>query len=140
MSGYHQSVEHFAVYLTGRSFIVQTDHRALQFLQLSRHLNGRLTRWALTLQQYTFDVQYRLARTTVMQMASPAKHGARTREPDFSKRVEMSGLRPDSGLSKNRTSIYVVCVMVVRTLSCLSCNCMCICGCVVVIVTSLLVL
>ena len=74
----------------------------------------------------------------------------------------MSGLRPDSCLSKNRSSIYVVCVMVVRTLSCLSCNCMymcvcesvmvvrtlsslscnrmCICGCVVVKVTSLLVL
>ena len=39
-----RGVEHFAVYLTGRSFTVQTDYRALQFLQQSRHLNGRLTR------------------------------------------------------------------------------------------------
>ena len=53
-----RAVEHFAIYLTGRSFIVQTDHRALQFLQQSRHLNRRLNRWALTLQQYTFDIQY----------------------------------------------------------------------------------
>ena len=51
------AVEHFAVYLTDRHFTIQTDHRALQFLQQSRHLHGRLNRWALTLQQYTFDIQ-----------------------------------------------------------------------------------
>ena len=54
-----RAVEYFAVYLTGRSFTVQTDHRALQFLQQSRYLNGRLTWWAWTLQQYMSDIQYR---------------------------------------------------------------------------------
>ena len=53
-----RAMEQFAVYLTGRFFTSQTDHRALQFLQQSRHLNGRLIRWALTLQQYMFDIQY----------------------------------------------------------------------------------
>ena len=50
----------------------------------------------------------------------------------------MSGLRPDSCLSKEQNKhICCVCVsvMVVRTLSSLSCNCMCVCGCVVVKVT-----
>ena len=54
-----RALEHFALYLTGRSFTVQTDYRALQFRQQSRHLNGQFTRWVLTLQQYTFDIQYR---------------------------------------------------------------------------------
>ena len=48
----------------------------------------------------------------------------------------MSGLRPDSCVSKEQNKhICFVCVMVVRTLSSLSCNCMCICDCVVVQVT-----
>jgi len=38
---------------------VITDHRALEYLQSSRHLNGRLTRWALILQHYSFMVKYR---------------------------------------------------------------------------------
>ena len=35
------------------------DRGGHQYLQSSRHLNGRLTHWALKLQSYTFTVRYR---------------------------------------------------------------------------------
>ena len=38
------SVRHFQVYLHGRSFLVQADHKALQSLLSSTMLNGKLTR------------------------------------------------------------------------------------------------
>ncbi len=54
-----QAIDYFAAHLIGRPFTVQTNHRALQYLHSSRHLNGRLTRWALKLQSYTFNIRYR---------------------------------------------------------------------------------
>ena len=53
------AVKHFRVYLLGRSFIVQTDHRALQWLHHFKEKNARLTRWSWILQPYTFTVQHR---------------------------------------------------------------------------------
>ena len=53
------SVQHFDVYLVTHPFVVVTDHRALIFLNTTRHANGRLARWALALQPYTFTLQYR---------------------------------------------------------------------------------
>ena len=40
-------------------FTVERDHKALQYFPSSRHLNSRLTRWALKLQSYSFTIQYR---------------------------------------------------------------------------------
>ena len=53
-----KSVEHFRHYLVGKKFTITTDHKALEALHTSRRLTGRLARWALTLQQYSYDVQY----------------------------------------------------------------------------------
>ena len=53
------ALKHFEVYLLGRTFVVQTDHRALKYLNSMRSTNSRLTRWALTLQDYNFRVKYR---------------------------------------------------------------------------------
>ena len=53
------AIQHFDVYLYGNRFTVQTDHKALAFLQSSRLLNGRLARWALLLQQFDFNIVYR---------------------------------------------------------------------------------
>ena len=53
------AVQHFDVYLVTHPFVVVTDHRALVFLNSTRHANGRLARWALTLQPYSFTLQYR---------------------------------------------------------------------------------
>ena len=56
------AIQAFRVYLMGRAFIVQTDHRALEWLDCVKENNGRLTRWSLFLQPYTYTVQYRPGR------------------------------------------------------------------------------
>ena len=49
----------FETYLLGKPFVIQTDHRALQWLQRFKDKNARLTRWSLALQPYTFTVTHR---------------------------------------------------------------------------------
>ena len=53
------AVQHFDSYLVTHPFVIETDHKALVFLNSTRHANGRLARWALTLQPYTFLLKYR---------------------------------------------------------------------------------
>ena len=52
-------VQAFQVYLIGRTFTIQTDHRSLAWLDRMKDANARLTRWSLLLQSYTFNVEYR---------------------------------------------------------------------------------
>lgn len=52
-------VEAFRVYLLGTSSTVQTDHRALQWLDRLKESNSRLARWSLALQPYSFTVEHR---------------------------------------------------------------------------------
>ena len=52
-------VEAFKVYLIGRHFIVQTDHRSLKWLNRLKENNSRLTRWSLALQPFSFTVEHR---------------------------------------------------------------------------------
>jgi len=53
------SVEAFKVYLLGKHFMIQTDHRALVWLDQLKDKNARLTRWSLALQPYNFMVAHR---------------------------------------------------------------------------------
>ena len=46
-------------YLLGREFVLETDHRALSWLQNMKDTNSRITRWFLAMQPYDFVVQYR---------------------------------------------------------------------------------
>ena len=57
-----KSIEHFAVYLLGRPFILQTDHKALLKLRTMQNGNHRLMRWSLALQPYQFTVKHRPGR------------------------------------------------------------------------------
>ena len=50
------AVDKFSRYLTGRHFLIETDHRPLTYLQKSKTSNGRLMRWALALQEYQFSI------------------------------------------------------------------------------------
>jgi hypothetical protein len=47
------------VYLLGTQFRVETDNRALQWLQKHKSTNPRLERWSLALQPYSFEIVYR---------------------------------------------------------------------------------
>eukprot|EP00731_Ephydatia_muelleri_P032349 Em0023g856a len=44
----------FQVYLLGREFVVETDHRALEWLHRFKDTNPRLCRWSLMLQPFKF--------------------------------------------------------------------------------------
>ena len=52
-------VKAFKVYLLGKPFMVQTDHRALEWLDRLKEDNACLTRWSLSLQPYQFTVCHR---------------------------------------------------------------------------------
>lgn len=60
------SVRLFRPYLYGRRFAIVTDHAALKWLMTKREPSGRLHRWALTLQEFDFDVEYRPGRENVV--------------------------------------------------------------------------
>ena len=57
------SIQAFHVYLMGRDFRVQTDHRSLEWLNRMKDMNARLTRWSLFLQSYCFTIEYRTGRS-----------------------------------------------------------------------------
>ena len=53
------AVNHFDAYLITHPFTIETDHKALVFLNSAQHSNGRLARWAMCLQPYSFEIRYR---------------------------------------------------------------------------------
>ena len=53
------AVRHFPYYLESLPFKVITDHRSLLYLDKMKNSSSRLTRWALTLQPFVFDIIYR---------------------------------------------------------------------------------
>ncbi len=56
------AIQAFRVYLQGTAFTVQTDHRALEWLDRVKDNNARLTRWSLFLQPFEYRVRYRPGR------------------------------------------------------------------------------
>ncbi|KAI9999614.1 hypothetical protein NQD34_018344 [Periophthalmus magnuspinnatus] len=46
-------------YLIGKDFVLETDHRALQWIHNMKDTNARITRWYLSLQPFCFKVQYK---------------------------------------------------------------------------------
>lgn len=53
------AIEKFRPYIEGVKFTVVTDHASLQWLQNFRDTNGRVSRWALRLQAYDFNIKHR---------------------------------------------------------------------------------
>lgn len=53
------AIRHFNHYLQGAHFILWVDHSALTWLFSKTDLSGRLTRWILKLQSYSFEIKYR---------------------------------------------------------------------------------
>lgn len=53
------SVEHFRPYLHGRTFIIYTDHRPLQWLFNCKNPSSKLVRWRLKLEEYTYEIKYK---------------------------------------------------------------------------------
>ena len=51
------AVRKFMKLLWGVRFILQTDHRPLSYLRSSSYKNARVLRWALSLQEFSFEVE-----------------------------------------------------------------------------------
>ena len=69
------AVHHFEVYLHGRTFKIETDHKALEALLSSKVLNRKLMRWALYLQEFSMTISYRPGKKNQMQMVYLDKRG-----------------------------------------------------------------
>ena len=52
------AVDKFSNYLLGRTFIIETDHAPLKWLDQHQH-NARVARWSLALQPYAFEIRHR---------------------------------------------------------------------------------
>jgi hypothetical protein len=53
-----ESLKKFRHLLLGRSFFLRTDHKPIIFLFKTRNMNSKMMRWALYLQEYSFDIDY----------------------------------------------------------------------------------
>lgn len=53
------SVKKFRAYVEGFQFTIITDHASLKWLMDQKDLSGRLARWSLKLQGFTFKIEYR---------------------------------------------------------------------------------
>ena len=51
-------VNKFHRYLYGQHFILESEHRPLEYLQTSHSKNPRIMRWSLSLQPYRYTVRY----------------------------------------------------------------------------------
>lgn len=59
-------IEHFKEYVDGTHFKVITDHQPLQWLKNLKNPTGRLARWVLKVDQYSFDIEYRKGKDMVV--------------------------------------------------------------------------
>jgi hypothetical protein len=50
-------VQRFQEFLYGKTFFLETDHEPLKYLDKAQFQNGRLMRWALALQLYSFTIR-----------------------------------------------------------------------------------
>jgi hypothetical protein len=50
------ATQKFQPFLYGQTFVLETDHQPLKYLQTARVMNSRLMRWSLLLQAYSFNV------------------------------------------------------------------------------------
>jgi hypothetical protein len=53
------ALSYFRSFLVGKKFTVVTDNLPLKYLLTTRNLRGRLARWALLTQEFTFDIVHR---------------------------------------------------------------------------------
>lgn len=98
------SVKRFRPYLYGRVFNIVTDHVALKWLMTASDIAGRLHRWALTLQEYRFDIKYRSGKANVVADAlsrAPALVAVEVREPQTEQQEQDPGLNQTLQLTDN---------------------------------------
>ncbi|WP_165351361.1 ribonuclease H family protein, partial [Enterobacter cloacae complex sp. 2DZ2F20B] len=53
------AINYFKIYLIGVHFTIYTDHRPLKYLLSMKNPSSRLARWAMSLTDYRFTIEYR---------------------------------------------------------------------------------
>lgn len=61
-----RAIQKYRPYIEGQEFKVVTDHASLKWLMRQKDLSGRLARWAVKLQGYTFTIEHRKGRDNVV--------------------------------------------------------------------------
>ena len=51
------AVKKFYQYLFGKAFIIESDHQPLIYLESTNHINDRLMRWAMFMQQFRYTIR-----------------------------------------------------------------------------------
>ena len=59
------AIKHFRQYLYGTKFTVYTDHYALKWLMNNKDNNAKLSRWALALQEFDFEVIHKQGKQNI---------------------------------------------------------------------------
>lgn len=77
-------VQAYHPYLSSARFTVQTDHKALCWLNNVKNPSARIGRWALALQPYKFDVIYKEGKTNSVADALSRREYINTNEKDSS--------------------------------------------------------
>ncbi|POM70943.1 Gag-pol fusion protein, partial [Phytophthora palmivora] len=91
------AVRLFRPHLYGRHFTIVTDHVALKWLMTAKEPAGRLHRWALTLREYDFTIEYRPGRENHVADAlsrGPAAADEEEKEADTSEDVAIGPTEP----------------------------------------------
>ena len=59
------AVDIFRPYLHGNKFTIYTDHQALVWLEKHKDEKSKLMRWFLRLQEYDFEIAYKMGKENV---------------------------------------------------------------------------
>ena len=57
-----EACRHFRPYVYGRKFIIETDHKQFTWLWSLKTPNSRLIRWRIKLEEYDFEIKYKVKR------------------------------------------------------------------------------
>ena len=52
------AIKKFYLYLYGKEFVLQTDHKSLEYLNSAKFNSAKIMRWSLYLQAFKYRVQY----------------------------------------------------------------------------------
>lgn len=87
-------IKTFRPYVEGYHFKAVTDHQAFKWMLFIKEPSGRLGRWVLEIQQYSFDVCYRKGINNKLA-------GALSRIPDQTKVLQVLEIKKDEIITKN---------------------------------------
>ena len=80
------AVRHFSVYLQGRDFKLITDHCPLTYLRRCKDPRGRLARWILELEQFSYTMEHRQGKSIphadALSRAPPGEQESVDEHPD----------------------------------------------------------